>query len=52
VDGLDATSGAQQFIGYLRVPKSGVYHFALITQGKAIVRLHVAGSKALSGMIG
>ena len=62
VDGLDATTGAQQFVGYLRVPKSGVYHFTLTTDGKAVVRLHdallidadsqyTAGSKALSGEI-
>ena len=62
VDGLDATRGAQQFVGYLKVPKSGVYHFSLTTQGKAVVRLHnallidadsqyAAGSKALSGKI-
>jgi arylsulfatase A-like enzyme len=62
VDGLHATPGAQQFIGYLRVPKSGVYHFALTTKGKAVVRLHdalligadsqyKAGSKVLSGKI-
>jgi hypothetical protein len=62
VDGLEATSGAQQFAGYLRVSKSGVYHFALTTEGKAVVRLHdallvdadsqyTAGSKALSGEI-
>ena len=40
VDGLDATRGAQQFAGCLRVPRSGVYHFALATEGKAVVRLH------------
>jgi hypothetical protein len=62
VSGLKATPGAQQFIGYLRIPKDGVYHFALTTNGKAVVRLHdallidadsqyVAGSKALSGKI-
>ena len=62
VDGLDTTSGAQQFVGYLRVPKSGVYHFALTTNGKAVVRLHDAllidadsqyqtGSNARSGQI-
>jgi hypothetical protein len=62
VDGLQAAPGAQQFSGYLRVPKSGVYHFALTTNGKAVVRLHnallidadshhKAGSKALSGKI-
>jgi hypothetical protein len=62
VIGLDATSGAQQFAGYLRVPKSGVYHFALTTSGKAVMRLHdallidadsqyTAGSKAPSGEI-
>jgi quinoprotein glucose dehydrogenase len=62
VDGLDATSGAQQFVGYLRVPKSGVYHFVLTTNGKAVARLHdallidadsqyKAGSNALSGEI-
>jgi hypothetical protein len=62
VDGLQAAPGAQQFTGYLRVPKSGVYHFALTTNGKAVVRLHnallidadsqyTAGSKALSGEI-
>ncbi len=62
VDGLTAIPGAQQFIGYLRVPKSGMYHFALTTDGKAVVRLHdallidadsqyTAGSKALSGEI-
>jgi quinoprotein glucose dehydrogenase len=61
-DGLEATSGAQQFAGYLRVPNSGVYHFALTTDGAAVVRLHdallidadsqyTAGSKALSGEI-
>jgi hypothetical protein len=60
VDGLQAGPGAQQFTGYLRVPKSGVYHFALTTNGKAVVRLHnallidadsqyTASSKALSG---
>ena len=49
-------------MGYLRVPKNGVYHFALTTKGKAVVRLHnallidadsqyTAGSKALSGKI-
>ena len=59
---LDATSGAQQFAGYLRVPKSGVYHFALTTSGKAVMRLHdallidadsqyTAGSEAPSGEI-
>ena len=42
VDGLDTTAGAQQFAGLLRVPKSGVYHFALTTDGKAVVRLHDA----------
>jgi arylsulfatase A-like enzyme len=63
VKGLAVTSGAQQFAGYLRVPKNGVYHFALTTNGKAVVRLHrallidadsqyKAGSKALSGKIG
>ena len=62
VTGLEAISGAQQFAGYLRVPKSGAYHFALTTDGKAVVRLHdtllvdadsryTAGSKALSGEI-
>ncbi len=62
VDGLDATAGAQQFAGYLRVPKSGVYHFALTTDGKAVVRLHdallidadsqyTAGSRVESGEI-
>ena len=62
VDGLDATPGAQQFTGYLRVPKSGVYHFSLTTDGKAVVRLHdallidkdsqyTASSRALSGEI-
>ena len=62
VSGMASTSGAQQFIGYLRVPKSGVYHFTLTTNGKAVVRLHdallidadsqyTAGSKALSGDI-
>jgi len=62
VKGLVASPGAQQFVGYLRVPKSGVYHFALTTNGKAVVRLHdallidadsqyKAGSKALSGEI-
>ncbi|MCS5607858.1 MAG: sulfatase-like hydrolase/transferase, partial [Alphaproteobacteria bacterium] len=62
VKGLAVTTGAQQFVGYLRVPKSGVYHFALTTNGKAVARLHdallidadsqyKAGSKALSGMI-
>jgi arylsulfatase A-like enzyme len=62
VNGLEATRGAQQFNGYLRVPKSGVYHFALTTDGQAIVRLHdallidadsqyTAGSNALSGAI-
>ena len=62
VDGLDTTSGAQQFVGYLRVPKSGVYHFSLTTNGKAVVRLHDAllidadsqyqtGSNARSGQI-
>ena len=62
VDELQAAPGAQQFSGYLRVPKSGVYHFAITTKGKAVVRLHdallidadshaKAGSKALSGKI-
>jgi arylsulfatase A-like enzyme len=62
VDGLDTTSGAQQFVGYLRVPKSGVYHFSLTTNGKAVARLHHAllidadsqyqtGSNARSGQI-
>ena len=62
VSGLDATPGAQQFTGYLRVPQSGVYHFAITTKGKAVVRLHdallidadsqyTAGSKTLSGEI-
>ena len=62
VKGLAVTTGAQQFIGYLRVPKSGVYHFALSTNGKAVARLHdallidadsqyKAGAKALSGKI-
>jgi len=62
VDGLQAAPGAQQFFGYMRVPKDGVYHFALTTNGKAVVRLHdallidadshdKAGSKALSGKI-
>ena len=62
VKGLTVTTGAQQFMGYLRVPKNGVYHFALTTKGKAVVRLHnallidadsqyTAGSKALSGKI-
>ena len=62
VKGLTVTTGAQQFVGYLRVPKNGVYHFALTTNGKAVVRLHdallidadsqyTAGSKALSGKI-
>jgi hypothetical protein len=62
VKGLAVKSGAQQFAGYLRIPKDGVYHFALTTNGKAVVRLHdallidadsqyVAGSKALSGKI-
>jgi arylsulfatase A-like enzyme len=62
VSGLKATPGAQQFIGYLRISKDGVYHFALTTNGKAVVRLHdtllidadsqyVAGSKAPSGKI-
>jgi hypothetical protein len=62
VDGLQSAPGAQQFSGYLRVPQSGVYHFALTTNGKAVVRLHEAllidadshhkaGSKALSGKI-
>ncbi|MFL3656589.1 MAG: sulfatase-like hydrolase/transferase [Opitutales bacterium] len=62
VTGLKTVPGAQQFTGYLRVPKSGVYHFALTTQGKAAVRLHdallidadsqyTAGTKALSGKI-
>jgi hypothetical protein len=62
VSGLKAAHGAQQFTGYLRVPKNGVYHFALTTNGKAVVRLHrallidadsqyTAGSKALSGKI-
>jgi hypothetical protein len=62
VDGLQAAPGAQQFTGYLRVPKRGEYHFALTTNGKAVVRLHntllidadshhKAGSKALSGKI-
>ena len=60
--GLAVTTGAQQFAGYLRVPKSGVYHFALTTNGKAVARLHDAllidadsqyktGAKALSGKI-
>jgi hypothetical protein len=62
VKGLAVTTGAQQFVGYLRVPKSGVYHFALTTNGKAVARLHdallidadsqyKAGAKALSGKI-
>ena len=62
VDDLQAAPGAQQFSGYLRVPQSGVYHFALTTNGKAIVRMHdallinadtnyTAGSPALSGKI-
>ena len=62
VEGLNAISGAQQFVGYLRVQKSGVYHFALTTEGKAVVRLHdallidadsqyTAGTRALSGEI-
>jgi hypothetical protein len=62
VTGLDATPGAQQFAGYLGVSKSGIYHFALTTDGKVVVRLHdallidadshyTAGSKALSGEI-
>jgi len=62
VNGLVPTVGAQQFTGYLAVPKSGVYHFALTTDGKAVVRLHdallidadsqyTAGAKALSGAI-
>ena len=62
VDGLQAAPGAQQFTGYLRVPKSGVYYFALTTSGSAVVRLHnallidadshdKAGSEALSGEI-
>ncbi len=62
VKGLAVTTGAQQFAGYLRVPKSGVYHFALTTNGKAVARLHDAllidadsqyktGAKALSGKI-
>jgi hypothetical protein len=59
---LIPATGAQQFSGYLRVPQSGVYHFALTTNGKAIVRMHnallinadtnyTAGSPALSGKI-
>jgi hypothetical protein len=62
VNGLEATRGAQQFYGYLRVPKSGVYHFTLTANGKAVVRLHdallidadsqyTAGSNAQSGAI-
>ena len=62
VKGLTVTTGAQQLVGYLRVPKSGVYHFALTTNGKAVARLHdallidadsqyKAGAKALSGKI-
>ncbi len=62
VAGLEASFGAQQFVGYLRVPKSGVYQFALTTDGRAVVRLHDAllidadsqyqpGSKAPSGQI-
>ena len=62
VKGLAVTTGAQQLVGYLRVPKNGVYHFALSTNGKAVVRLHdallidadtqyTAGAKALSGKI-
>ena len=62
VNGLDATPGAQQFAGYLRIPKNGVYRFDLTANGKAVVRLHdallidadsqyTAGSKALSGKI-
>ena len=62
VSGLESAPGAQQFTGYLHVPKSGVYHFALTANGKAVVRLHdallidadsqyTAGSKALSGKI-
>lgn len=62
VNGLLPTVGAQQFVGYLTVPKDGVYHFALTADGKAVVRLHdallidadsqyTAGSRALSGEI-
>jgi len=62
VRGLVPATGAQQFTGYLAVPKDGVYHFALTTDGKAVVRLHdallidadsqyTAGSRALSGEI-
>jgi arylsulfatase A-like enzyme len=62
VNGLVATPGAQQFVGYLRVPESGVYHFTLTANGKAVVRLHDAllidadsqytpGSNAQSGAI-
>ena len=62
VKGLIPATGTQQFSGYLRVPQSGVYHFALTTNGKAIVRLHhallinadtnyAAGTSALSGKI-
>ena len=62
VDELVAIPGAQQFVGFLRVPKSGVYHFSLTANGKAVVRLHnallidadsqyTAGSSAHSGAI-
>ncbi len=62
VNGLDAAPGSQQFVGCLRVPMSGVYQFALLTNGKAVVRLHdallidadsqnTAGTKTLSGPI-
>jgi arylsulfatase A-like enzyme len=62
VKGLAVASGAQQFVGYLRIPKNGVYHFVLTTNGKAVVRLHdallidadsqyAAGARALSGKI-
>jgi hypothetical protein len=62
VKGLIPATGTQQFSGYLRVPQSGVYRFALTTNGKAIARLHhallinadtnyAAGTSALSGKI-
>ena len=63
VNGLDGDNLVlSSSLGYLRVPKNGVYHFALTTNGKAVVRLHnallidadsqyTAGSKALSGKI-
>ncbi len=62
VAGLEPTARAQQFVGFLRVPKDGVYHFTLTTNGKAVARLHdallvdadsqyKANEKAFSGAI-